>query len=211
VRVTGPYAPLLGIAIGALGGAIYWLAVQFWPSSVAVILSIAATALLTTEFRGLPATRLDLLGRVLCVLVKYNALMALSAAKLPFASPANLPLALIMIAGYAASFALLVSVMATRAREPAATARQSAPTARQSAPKIGHGALSLALLIGFAPAALLGIPGLIGLASAIVVGLGFIAFFKYKKIVVSDEELDATQLVTEACFYLGALATWKYV
>jgi len=211
VRVTGPYAPLLGIAIGALGGAIYWLAVQFWPSSVAVILSIAATALLTTEFRGLPATRLDLLGRVLCVLVKYNALMALSAAKLPFASPANLPLALIMIAGYAASFALLVSVMATRAREPAATARQSAPTARQSAPKIGHGALSLALLIGFAPAALLGIPGLIGLASAIVVGLGFIAFFKYKKIVVSDQELDATQLVTEACFYLGALATWKYV
>jgi hypothetical protein len=71
--------------------------------------------------------------------------------------------------------------------------------------------LSLALLIGFAPAALLGIPGLIGLASAIVVGLGFIAFFKYKKIVVSDQELDATQLVTEACFYLGALATWKYV
>jgi adenosylcobinamide-GDP ribazoletransferase len=211
VRVTGPYAPLLGIAIGALGGAIYWLAVQFWPSSVAVILSIAATALLTTEFRGLPATRLDLLGRVLCVLVKYNALMALSAAKLPFASPANLPLALIMIAGYAASFALLVSVMATRAREPAPTARQSAPTAREPAPKIGHGALSLALLIGFAPAALLGIPGLIGLASAIVVGLGFIAFFKYKKIVVSDEELDATQLVTEACFYLGALATWKYV
>jgi hypothetical protein len=71
--------------------------------------------------------------------------------------------------------------------------------------------LSLALLIGFAPAALLGIPGLIGLASAIVFGLGFIAFFKYKKIVVSDEKLDATQLVTEACFYLGALATWKYV
>jgi cobalamin synthase len=204
VRVTGPYAPLLGIGIGALGGAIYWLAVQFWPSSVAVILSIAATALLTTEFRGLPATRLDLLGRVLCVLVKYNALMALSAAKLPFAAPANVPLALIMICGYAASFALLVSAMATRTREPA-------PTARQSAPKIGPGALSLALLIGFAPAALLGIPGLIGLASAIVVGLGFIAFFKYKKIVVSDEKLDATQLVTEACFYLGALATWKYV
>jgi adenosylcobinamide-GDP ribazoletransferase len=197
VRVTGPYAPLLGIVIGALGGAIYWLAVQIWPSSVAVILSIAATALLTTEFRGLPATRLDLLGRVLCVLVKYNALMALSAAKLPFAAPANVPLALIMICGYAASFALLVSVMATRAQE--------------SAPKIGHGALSFALLIGFAPAALLGIPGLIGLATAIVVGLGFIAFFKYKKIVACDERLDATQMVTEACFYLGALATWKYV
>jgi cobalamin synthase len=197
VRVTGQFAPLAGILIGALGGAIYWLAVQIWPSSVAVILSMSATALLTTEFRALPATRLDLLGRVLCLLIKYNALMALSAAKLPFAAPANAPLALIMICGYAASFALLVSVMAMRAEK--------------SAPKVGHGALALALLIGFAPAALLGIPGLIGLAAAIVVGLGFIAFFKYKKIGASDDKLDATQLVTEACFYLGALATWRYV
>lgn len=197
MRVTGQYAPLLGILIGALGGAIYWLAVQIWPSSVALILSVGATALLSTEFRELPATRLDPLGRVLCLLVKYDALMALSAAKLPFAAPPNLALGAIMIAGLAASFALLVSVMATRAQK--------------SQVKIGHGPLSLALVVGFAPAALLGIPGLIGLASAIVVGLGFIAFFKYKKISASDRSLDATQLVTEACFYLGALATWKYV
>lgn len=158
---------------------------------------MAATALLTTEFRALPATRLDLLGRVLCLLVKYNALMALSAAKLPFAAPPNVSLALIMICGYAASFALLVSVMAARAEK--------------AAPKIGHGALALALLVGFAPAALLGIPGLIGLAAAIVVGLGFIAYFKNKKMAAAGDALDATQLVTEACFYLGALATWKYV
>jgi adenosylcobinamide-GDP ribazoletransferase len=197
MRVTGQYAPLIGILIGALGGAIYWLAVQIWPSSVAVILSMGATALLTTEFHGLPATRLDLLGRVLCLLIKYNALMALSAAKLPFAAPPNVALALIMIAGYAASFALLVAVMATRAEK--------------SAPKVGPGPLSLALLIGFAPAALLGIPGLIGLAIALLVGLGFIAFFKYKKINATGDRLDATQLVTEVCFYLGALATWKYV
>jgi adenosylcobinamide-GDP ribazoletransferase len=197
VRVTGQYAPLIGILIGALGGAIYWLAVQIWPSSVAVILSMAATVLLTTEFHGLPVTRLDLLGRVLCLLIKYNALMALSAAKLPFAAPANAPLALIMIAGLAASFALLVAVMATRSE--------------RSAPKLGPGPLSLALLIGFSPAALLGIPGLIGLAIALLVGLGFIAFFKYKRVSATGDRLDATQLVTEVCFYLGALATWKYV
>jgi adenosylcobinamide-GDP ribazoletransferase len=197
VRVTGQYAPLTGILIGALGGTIYWLAVQIWPSSVAVILSMSTTVLLTTEFHELPATRLDLLGRVLCLLIKYNALMALSAAKLPFAAPANVPLALIMVCGYAASFALLVAVMATRPEK--------------SAPKVGPGPLSLALLIGFAPAALLGIPGLIGLAIALIVGLGFIAFFKYKKVSATGDRLDATQLVTEACFYLGALATWKYV
>lgn len=197
MRVTGQYAPLIGILIGALGGAIYWLAVQIWPSSVAVILSMTATALLTTEFHGLPATRLDLLGRVLCLLVKYSALMALSAAKLPFVAPPNVPLAMIMVAGYAASFALLVAVMATRADK--------------SAPKVGPGPLSFALLVGFAPAAFLGIPGLIGLAAALIVGLGFIAFFKYKKISASGERLDATQLVTEVCFYLGALATWRFV
>ena len=196
MRVTGQYAPLTGILIGALSGAIYWLAVQIWPSSVAVILSMGATVLLTTEFHG-PATRLDLLGRVLCLLIKYNALMALSAAKLPFAAPSNVPLALIMIAGLAASFALLVAVMATRAEK--------------SAPKVGPGSLSLALLVGFAPAALLGIPGLIGLAIALLVGLAFIAFFKCKKIRANGDRLDATQLVTEVCFYLGALATWKYV
>jgi adenosylcobinamide-GDP ribazoletransferase len=197
VRVTGQFAPLIGILIGALGGMIYWLAVQIWPSSVAVMLSMAATALLTTEFRGIAATRLDLLCRVLCLLIKYNTLMALSAAKLPFAVPPNVPLALIMICGYAASFALLVAVMAIRADK--------------SAPKLGPGPLCFALLIGFAPAVLLGIPGLIGLAVALAVGLGFIAVFKYKKVDAAGDRLDATQLVTEACFYLGALATWKYV
>jgi adenosylcobinamide-GDP ribazoletransferase len=197
VRVTGQFAPLLGILIGALGGAVYWLAVQIWPSSVAVILSMALTAVLTTEFRTMPAARLDLLGRVLCLLIKYNALMALSAAKLPFAVPANVPLALIMIGGYAASFALLVAVMATRPEK--------------TAPRIGHGALIFALLVGFAPAVLLGIPGLAGLAAAIVAGLSIIALLRYKKISGSGDTLDLTQLLTEGGFYLGALATWRYV
>jgi cobalamin synthase len=197
VRVTGQLAPLPGILIGALGGAIYWLAVQIWPSSVAVILSMAATALLTTEFRALPATRLDVMSRVLCLLIKYNALMALSAAKLPFTVPANVPLALIMICGYGSSFALLVFTMATRPEE--------------STPKIGHAALALALLIGFAPAALLGVPGLVGLAAAIVAAMFLIAFLRYRKIRGSEDMLDLTQLSTETCFYLGALASWRYV
>src|SRR5258707_866358 len=163
-----------------------------------MILSMPATDMLTTEMRGaLPATRLDVLSRVLCLLIKYNALMALSAAKLPFAVPANVPLALIMIGGYAASFAVMVSVMATRPEK--------------TAPRVGHGALIFALLIGFAPAVLLGVPGLTGLAAAVVAGLGLIAFLRHKKISGSGDTLDLTQLLTEASFYLGALATWRYV
>jgi adenosylcobinamide-GDP ribazoletransferase len=196
-RVTGPFVPLIGVLIGVLGGAVYWLAVQIWPSSVALIVSMAVTALLSTEWRAMQATRLDLLARVLCLLVKYNALMGLSAAKLPFAAPASIPLALIMTCGYAASFALLVAVMATRPEK--------------SAPKIGHGGLIFALLTGFAPAALLGIPGLTGLAAAIVAGMTLIALLRHKGIGASGDTVDLTQLLTEACFYLGALATWRYV
>jgi adenosylcobinamide-GDP ribazoletransferase len=197
-RVTGPLAPLIGALIGALGGALYWLAVQIWPSSVAVIVSMAATAPLTGWIRGaLPATRFDVLSRVLCLLIKYNALMALSAAKLPFAVAPNLALALIMICGHAASFALMLSVTATRPVTPA--------------PRLSSGALAVALVIGFAPASLLGIPGLIGLTVAIVAGLCIIAFLKFKRGGSPDDALEMTQLLTETCFYLGALATWRFV
>jgi adenosylcobinamide-GDP ribazoletransferase len=202
MRATGPLAPLYGALIGSLSGAIYWLAVQIWPSSVAVILAMAATALLTAQVRGgLPATRLDVTISLLSLLIKYNALMALSAAKLPFAVAPNVPLALIMICGYAASFAMLVSVLAARPVKSAA----------ETFVPVSGGALALALLLGFAPAAVLGIPGLIGLAAAIVAGLGIIAFVKFKRRSADDDTLDMAQPVTEACFYLGALASWKFI
>jgi adenosylcobinamide-GDP ribazoletransferase len=187
---TPIFSPLVGVLIGTLGGAIYWLAVQLWPTNVAVILSMAATAFLT-------ATRTDLLIGVFYLLIKYNALMALSAAKLPFAVPANIPLGLIMICGYAASFALSVAVMAARPEKPAA--------------KVGSGTLTLTLLAGFAPAALLGIPGLIGLVAAIIAGMGIITSLRYQRAGASSAALGMTQLLTELCFYLGALATWSYV
>jgi hypothetical protein len=198
VRLTGPFAPLIGALIGTLGGAIYWLAEQIWPSSVAVILSMAATALLTTELRAaLPATRFDLLCRVLCLLIKFNALLALSTAKLPFAVPANIPLGLLMICGYAVSFALQIAIEGI------------VPAKLQI--KVTSAALGLALLMGFAPALLLGIPGLIGLAAAIIAGLSIIGLLRLKDAAASADTLDLTQLFSEACFYLGALASWRYV
>jgi adenosylcobinamide-GDP ribazoletransferase len=195
---TAIFSPLVGVLIGTLGGAAYWLAVQLWPTSVAVILSMAATASLTAEIpRASPATRTDFLTRLFYLLIKYSALMALSAAKLPFAVPANIPLGLIMICGYAASFALIVAVMAARPEKPVTRVRS--------------GTLTLALLVGFSPAALLGIPGLIGLAAAIIAAMGIIAYLRYKGSGASSEALGTTQLCAELCFYLGALATWSYV
>jgi hypothetical protein len=180
-------APLVGASIGALGGAAYWLAAQIWPSSVAVILCMALTAWLVSRRQSaLPVTGFDLTCRFFCLFIKYNALMALSAAKLPFAVPANVPLGLIMLCAHAASFALMV------------------------APKLGGGTLSIALLLGLAPAAILGIPGLSGLVAAIAVSLGVVAFLKFKG-AKAAEMLGLTQLLSETGFYLGALATWSYV
>jgi adenosylcobinamide-GDP ribazoletransferase len=191
-------APLAGMLIGALAAGVYWLAAQIWPSNVAVIVSMTVTTLLTAIGRGAqPATRVALVGRLFCLLIKYNALMALSAAKLPFAVPANLALGLIMICGHAASFALVVSVMAVRPQKSAA--------------KISGGDSALALLIGFAPAVLLGIPGLIGLAGAVIASLSVVAFLKVNHMAGSSDALDTTQQLTELSFYLGALASWRYI
>jgi adenosylcobinamide-GDP ribazoletransferase len=200
---TAPrFMPLLGAAVGAVGGAVYWLAALIWPASIAVILSMLATALLfvgtgsgtglDTRSGAAPALQgaaRSSPGLVFFVLVKFNALMALSAASLPFPLPANLTLGVIMIAGQAASRALVVSV----------------------AKSASHADLGIALAIGFAPAALIGIPGLIGLATATVMRLAFVTWSRRRRPLVAHAQLDALQQTTEICFYLGALASWPYI
>jgi len=204
-----PFAPLVGVLIGAIGGAAYWLAAQAWPTSVAVVLSMLATVLITggmhergfarehpPDAAGMSAPGFGALAMLFALLIKYNALMALSAANLPFPLPEHLALGVIMISGHAASRALAVTIIATRS---------------QNSLRASNGDLVLALAIGFAPATLLGIPGLMGLAAAIVMRMAFAAYAKRKLKSASDHLLDATQQLTEICFYLGALATWAYV
>jgi adenosylcobinamide-GDP ribazoletransferase len=196
---TAPrFLPLLGILIGAVGGGVYWLAAQIWPTSIAVVLSMLATAALPAGAgTDAPVSRAGVLGFVFALLLKYNALMALSAANLPFALPANLALGLIMIAGHAASRALVVSVLTSPIH----------PASRPAS----HGDIGIALAIGFAPAALIGIPGLIGLVAAIASRIVFIACIRRHRPAVTAAELDITRQLAEVCFYLGALATWAYI
>jgi hypothetical protein len=186
--------PLWGAAVGAVGGGVYWLAAQIWPTSIAVVLSMLATALLcvneTTSAAASPHPQnVGMLGFVFGLLIKYNALMALSAASLPFALPANLALGVILIAGNAASRALAVS----------------------AAKPVSHTDVGIALGLGFVPAALIGIPGLIGLAAAIVVRMVFVSYIKRKRPSIAAAELDTIQQLTEICFYLGALAASAYI
>jgi adenosylcobinamide-GDP ribazoletransferase len=197
-RVMAPrFTPLLGVFVGAVGGGVYWLAAQLWPTSIAVVLSMLAAALLSAAAADTRAPSLGTLGFVFALLVKYNALMALSAANLPYRLPANLALGLIMIAGEACSRALVVSALAS----PARAASKSA----------SHGDLAMALVIGFTPAALIGLPGLVGLAAAIVARIAGVAYLRARRPALAAAEFDATQQLTEVCFYLGALATWAYI
>lgn len=217
------FLPLVGVLIGAIGAGAYWLAAQVWPASVAVVLSMLATVLITggihergfsrermtdardwtpdarertPDVKGTSFPGFGALGMLFVLLIKYNALMALSAANLAFPLPEYLALGVIMISGHAASRALAVSVIATHT---------------QTSLRVSSGDLILALIIGFAPAALLGIPGLMGLAAAILVRIAFAAYAKRRFSSASDTMLDAVQQLTEICFYLGALATWAYV
>jgi hypothetical protein len=224
--------PLAGIVLGVAAAAIYWLASQVWPSSIAVVLAMLATSAVTapagraaaprsaTDLRNTAAPRSatdprntaaprNAVQQVFFLLIKYNALMALSAAKLPFVVPEHLTLGLIMVAGQAASRALVVSRMAT---DPEAATRVSTPD------------LVIALLQGAAPALLLGIPGLIGLAAALGIRLAQGAIRPDRPAVPPDRpaepadppaelsaRLEVTQQLAEISFYLGALAAWRYV
>jgi adenosylcobinamide-GDP ribazoletransferase len=200
MRTPAPtkFAPLVGLFIGAVGGTAYWLAAQLWPTSIALVLAMLASAVLTNEMRDASGmSRWDVLRQVFYLLLKYNVLMALSAAKLPFAAPANMALPLIVVCAYGASRALFVSMVA------------SLP--HKAAPRISNRDLAWALAIGLAPSVLLGIPGLVGLAVAIVSSLGVGSYLKTMHGLHRRGALMAGPVLGELAFYLGAQASWSYV
>lgn len=222
------FLPLVGAVVGTVGGAVYWGAAEFWPTSIAVVLSMLATMLATGAIHELgladtccllsaakPAEKspdskgvkalgsFGMLIVVFFIFTKYNALMALSASSLAFALPPNIALGLIMIAAHAASRALVVSAIAIQT--PAPQGRDAAP------PHVSVGELCFALLTGFLPATLLGTPGLIGLAVAIAIRIGFVPAVKKYLGAYAGDYLGATQQLAELGFYLGALAAWTYI
>jgi cobalamin synthase len=185
-REAARFMPLAGICLGLLGSFVYWLAAQVWPASVALMLALFATALATGDVQRQGATW------VFALLIKYNALMALSAAHLPFPLPDDVALGFIMVVGHAASRALVVTVMGSR-------------------PHIAAVDSSIALCLGLVPATCLGIPGLVGLAAAITTRLMLTAFILPRLPVDPRARTGVTQQFTEIGFYLGALAAWRYV
>jgi len=223
------FLPVVGAVVGVLSGAVYWMAAQLWPTSIAVVLSMLASALVTggiheaglaevcmalglaprkgtaNELPGLARfPHFGVMGLIFLLLIKYNVLMGLSSANLAFPLPPYFALSLIMIAAHAASRALVVSVIAT-VPPPAGPARSRPPAFRLST-----GELIFALSTGFAPAILLGMPGLIGLAAAIIMRLVFVGYVRLRLGDRPGDYFGATQQLAEVSFYLGALGAWTY-
>lgn len=211
------YFPAVGLFVGASGAAICWLASFALPVSVAVLLSMIGTILLTGAFHedglvdafdglGGGCTRKQSLAimkdsrigtygataLVLVLLAKFECLCAMPA---PTRYAA-------MIAGHAASRGGAVMVMAALpyVREDAAS------RAKPLVQGVSRASLAMAGFTGIVPALGLTTAGLLGLATAVVaVGL-WTAQIRRRLGGYTGDCLGATQQLAEIAFYLGVVA-----
>jgi len=211
------YFTFIGLLVGGVGALIFWCAVQVFPVSVAVILSIVATIFFTGAFHedgfadfcdgfggGLsPSKILDIMkdsrigtygsvGLILLLGVKFLALSNLSASQIP----------LILIAGHAASriFPVLLIYSSDYVRIDL----------KSKIKPIGHAdsifSLLFAIAIGAAPVFF--ISWKVALVTLAVLSVLFFVFQKYinrKLGGYTGDVLGALQQLSEVFFYLAVL------
>ncbi len=212
---SAKYLPAVGLLVGAIGALVFWLAAQFWPQSVAVLLAMAATIYVTGAFHedGLADTADGLGGgwdkaKILAIMKdsrvgSYGVIAVVIALLGKFALLASLPagqVALALVAGHAVSRAGAVSLMAglDYARD------DQASKARPLATRLGAGPLAVALLCAALPLALLA-PGqaLPAVALAALATLWLAAKCRRWLGGYTGDCLGAAQQVAELGFYLG--------
>lgn len=210
------FFPLVGIFVGALGALVFWLADILLPLGVAVLLSMAATILLTGAFHedGL-ADAVDglgggwskeqvlsimvdsrigsygAIGLVLVLLTKYQALSYQTAALIPVS----------IVAGHALSRLCAVLLMFTQSYVKAAG------KAKPLATRLNITELTIATSFGLLPMAFLPIKFLAALLPVAIVWLWFSAKIKARIGGYTGDCLGAMQQLTEIAFYLGLLAS----
>jgi len=209
--------PAVGLVIGGIGALVYLAALQLWPQSVAVLLSMAATLYATGAFHedGLADT-VDGLGggwdkarileimkdsrvgsygvvaTVLALLGKFTLLAALDATLVPWA----------LLAGHVLSRFCAVTLLAGMDY-----VREEQSKAKPLAKRLSTGQLLFSLL--FALAALAVLPpakAVAGCALAALATIWLAAKFKRWLGGYTGDCLGATQQVAELAFYLGLLA-----
>jgi adenosylcobinamide-GDP ribazoletransferase len=215
------YFPLVGIIVGAIGGAVTYAAMWVLPDGIAVLLGMAATILATGAFHEdgfgdacdgfgggwnkaqvlaiMKDSRVGsyaAIGIALLLLAKWNALLELQ--------PEILPLTL--VAGHAVSrFAATVLMFALDYARDDDSSKSKPVTARMNA-----GELAVAALFGLAPCALLPLPELAyALAAVALLAFGAARYFLRRIGGYTGDCLGATQQVTELAFYLGLLCDFS--
>jgi adenosylcobinamide-GDP ribazoletransferase len=216
------YLPLIGILIGTASAVAFWLAQWIFPQSVAVLLSLIVSVLLTGGFHedgfadacdgfGGGLTREDVLrimqdsrvgafgaiGIALLLLLKFEALSALKTAMVPIA----------LILAHAISRLAAVSLV------------QTLPYLRQEGegkchgvarPMSGNG-LVFALLVGSLPLFWLDVE--VGAWVLAMVGVSRLAighYFSRRLGGYTGDCLGAAQQVTEVVVYLCLLGAWGF-
>ncbi|HEX8988768.1 MAG TPA: adenosylcobinamide-GDP ribazoletransferase [Rhodocyclaceae bacterium] len=215
------YFPLVGILVGAIGAGVTVAAWQVLPDSIAVILGMAATLLATGAFHEdgfadacdgfgggwdkaqvltiMKDSRIGSYGAIgvaMMLLAKWNALMELDAATLPFA----------LVAGHAVSrFAATTLIFALDYARDDATAKSKPLATRMTLP-----ALAVAALFGILPCLALPPQPLVGaLAATALATFGAAAYFQRRIGGYTGDCLGAVQQVAELAFYLGLLCDFS--
>ncbi len=210
------YLPLVGILVGIVGALVFKVSDILLPLEVAVLLSMAATILLTGAFHedGLADTADGLgggwtkeqvlaimvdscigsygaIGLVIALLIKYQALSYQTAALLPVS----------IIAGHALSRLCAVLVMFTQNYVKVEGKSKSLAT------QLNISELIVGTFFGLLPMAFLPMKFLAALVPVAIVWLWFSAKIKARIGGYTGDCLGAMQQFTEIVFYLGLLAS----
>lgn len=212
------YFPLVGWIVGLLGALVTWLAAWVLPLSLAVVLGMAATILVTGAFHEdgfadscdgfgggwskeqvlaiMKDSRIGSYGAIgigLLLLTKWNALLELEELVLSC-----------LVAGHALSRAAAVSLIYSLDY-----ARDETGKAKPLAVRMGSGELALACSFGLLPLALLPWPlALQGLA-AVAITTWLMARYTLRRLGgYTGDVLGATQQLAELAFYLGVLCVF---
>lgn len=209
---AAPYFPLIGLLVGAIAVAAWWLAGQFWPPRVALLISLIVTVLTTGAFHedGLADSldgfgggyqRADVLrimhdsrigsfgaiALILALLLKLETLATLPATWLPIA----------LLAGHAASRWAAVSLLASL--DYVRPEGKSKPLAT----RLGGTGLILASLFGGLP--LLALPpaiALTALAGLLLTRQLLARYYQHRLGGYTGDALGMAQQIAELAFYL---------
>jgi adenosylcobinamide-GDP ribazoletransferase len=221
LQATPRYFPVVGALVGGVGAAVWWAAARVLPGPIAILLSMAATILLTGAFHedGF-ADVCDGFGggweksQVLAIMkdsrvgafgaIGVTLMLGLKAATLVYV-PGNY-VAGALIAGHAMSRWAAATMLLTHvyAREDAMT------KAKPIATRLGAGALLVATIFGLAPLALLPLRCVWALLPLGLVRWVMARWFVRRIGGYTGDCLGALQQVGEVVFYLTIVAlTWR--